>query len=450
MKKITLFDPNEYRLHELAYQFEKNEIKIHPTRQIAEIKKSDVYIVDLSIGIHNIETILENGGQLIVTGEHISVENWTRLLELQVPFLKHPVSYNLLVEKYPHHFSQNINQSLQIHDVENDEELLHEIQETTQTQHIEIAAIDDNDINTNPEIKKEVNNNLTDKKLLSTTNVSSTEKSQTFKQTIAAFFSPKGGVGKTVTATNFAALCSLHPHVKRVCLIDLDKQFGNVTHHMGLNTRANLSDFVKNITPDSGWGEVEQNLQRHGKHLYILPAPPSIAEATQVKREEFEKALSVLKNHFDLIVIDMSPNLDALSISAFVHTDIIYVVTTTSSPANQSLNRFLNLYEQYQLDSSKIHLVINRVQKKTGISPKHVAAAFESFPVVATMMEDVSVEHSVNNKALHCLKHNKSNFSKEIYKMMEHINLYSTGREASPKNSGFLKGLFKKRREAEI
>ena len=60
---------------------------------------------------------------------------------------------------------------------------------------------------------------------------------------IVTVFSPKGGTGKTVTATNLAASFAKHEK-KRTLLLDLDLQFGDAAIMLGLEPEKTIYDLV--------------------------------------------------------------------------------------------------------------------------------------------------------------------------------------------------------------
>ena len=60
---------------------------------------------------------------------------------------------------------------------------------------------------------------------------------------IVTVFSPKGGTGKTVTATNLAASFAKHEQ-KRTLLVDLDLQFGDAAIMLGIEPEKTIYDLV--------------------------------------------------------------------------------------------------------------------------------------------------------------------------------------------------------------
>src|SRR6266699_3018307 len=88
---------------------------------------------------------------------------------------------------------------------------------------------------------------------------------------IVTVFSPKGGTGKTVTATNLAAACAKFEG-RKTLLLDLDLQFGDAAIMLGIEPEKTIYDLV--VAP----GELDAEklagyTTKHACGLEVLPAP---------------------------------------------------------------------------------------------------------------------------------------------------------------------------------
>ena len=90
---------------------------------------------------------------------------------------------------------------------------------------------------------------------------------------IITVFSPKGGTGKTVTATNLAASFAKH-EAKRTLLLDLDLQFGDAAIMLGLEPEKTIYDLV--VAP----GELDsEKLAGYVHEAHVWPRHPAGAVA---------------------------------------------------------------------------------------------------------------------------------------------------------------------------
>ena len=139
----------------------------------------------------------------------------------------------------------------------------------------------------------------------------------------------KGGVGKTVTAGNMAAILAAD-HGKRVLLIDADHQ-GNTSKFFHADTEAATVREILTGEAESYWPE---NVQYCSDGLDIIPADMSLAELdTAPEMQEF-KSLWRLRdlllaieddNAYNYVIIDMPPAFSLASRAALVAADEVIV-----------------------------------------------------------------------------------------------------------------------------
>ncbi len=131
------------------------------------------------------------------------------------------------------------------------------------------------------------------------------------------------GEGKSTTAINISYV--LAERGSKVLLIDGDLRIPSVAKKMDISASPGLTDLLMNKTPMQ-FDDFQSDLF---KNWYILPSgniPPNPSELLSSKR--MEVALTVLKEHFDYIVIDLPPvNIvsDAVAISNLI-TGMIVVI----------------------------------------------------------------------------------------------------------------------------
>ena len=136
---------------------------------------------------------------------------------------------------------------------------------------------------------------------------------------IHALVNQKGGVGKTTSAINIAAM--LGHFGQKVLIIDLDSQ-ANATSSLGVDKRK-----VKTGTYEVLIGSVPitpQILHNPRFKISLLPSSPSLAgaeiELIEIPNREFrlKEIVSPVEDRYDYILIDCPPSLSLLTINGLV------------------------------------------------------------------------------------------------------------------------------------
>ena len=127
----------------------------------------------------------------------------------------------------------------------------------------------------------------------------------------------KGGVGKTTTAVNLAAIIASWGH--RVLLVDADPQ-GNATSGAGIQRGSFRRGLYHSLVLDQPISAVA--LPTAIPSLSIIPSNKDLAgaeiELVDVEQREFrlKRALAVVEPNYDYIIVDCPPSLGLLTLNA--------------------------------------------------------------------------------------------------------------------------------------
>lgn len=158
-----------------------------------------------------------------------------------------------------------------------------------------------------------------------------------------AIANQKGGVAKTTTAINVAA-CMANLG-KKILLVDTDPQ-GNTTSGVGINklgTGKCIYDCLIN-----GLQVVDIVQPTQIEKLTLLPATMQLAGAevelvSAISREmKLKKALAVIKEDYDYIIIDCPPSLGLLTLNAMTAADSILIPIQCEYYALEGLSQLMN------------------------------------------------------------------------------------------------------------
>jgi pilus assembly protein CpaE len=190
---------------------------------------------------------------------------------------------------------------------------------------------------------------------------------------VITLFSPKGGVGKTVLATNMAAMYAKRLK-KRTLLIDLDLQFGDASIMLGADPRATILDLVMSHG-DLDADKLAGFVTHHESGLHLLPAPLRPEDADLVTEDRLSSVLAAAKQSYDIILLDTAPNFTSTVLTALDRTDELLVIASLEATSLKSVKVCLQTLEMLHFPLEKCHVVLNRADTKVGLKKEQVEGA---------------------------------------------------------------------------
>lgn len=236
---------------------------------------------------------------------------------------------------------------------------------------------------------------------------------------IVLVYSPKGGTGCTTIAVNLAL--ALHNEDTRVVLVDANLQFGDVAvfvNEQGKNTILDIAPRVDELEPDV----IEEILIKHEPSgLRILAAPQRPEMAERISAEQFVKVLQYLRRMFAYVVIDTSPILTDLILSAIDSSDVIVLVATQEIPAIKNSRLFLDLLQTMGIGKQRILFVMNRFDKRIAITPDRVGENLKQEVAAVIPMDEKVVIPSVNRGVPFMLDNKAQPVARGIFALAESV-----------------------------
>ncbi len=177
---------------------------------------------------------------------------------------------------------------------------------------------------------------------------------------ILAFIPCKGGSGATFLATNLGYQLAA---TRSVLLIDLNLQFGDTL------------SFVHDGKPASTLADVAHDISRLDAsflaassvkitpNFSILAAPEEPSQSMEIKPEHIEAILNLAVTQYDFILLDISRNLDTISIKALDRAYRIFPVLQAGLPYIRNANKLLGVARSLGYPADKIACIVNRYEK---------------------------------------------------------------------------------------
>jgi pilus assembly protein CpaE len=203
---------------------------------------------------------------------------------------------------------------------------------------------------------------------------------------------PKGGTGKTLTSCNLAVALALAG--KKVLVIDLDLQFGDVGLCLGLPPEKTMYDLaISGGSLDAD--KLHDYVMTHDTGVDVLLAPARPDQASAITIELLRDILVVARASYDYIIADTPPGFTAEVIATIDASSDLVMVGTLDSLSLKNTKLGLETLGLMDYDPKKIQLVLNRADTRVGISQHDVVAVLGSEPNVF-IPSDREIPRSVN------------------------------------------------------
>ena len=173
---------------------------------------------------------------------------------------------------------------------------------------------------------------------------------------IVSFLGAVGGIGATALATQAGVLWA---DTKRVCLIDLDIQFGSAALYLDIKPKLNLVDLI-----DAGErldAEIFQTVAaQHSSGLHVIAGPDDMLPLDIITPAAVMQILNVARKCFDIVIIDLPSAWTSWSMTVLSQSAVTILVAPLTVPGIHQARRKLDLMEANGLPSK---ILLNRVAR---------------------------------------------------------------------------------------
>ncbi len=206
-------------------------------------------------------------------------------------------------------------------------------------------------------------------------------------------FGAKGGCGKTTISTNLAeALARLNRG--RVCIVDLDLDFGDVAIFLKLDPATTISKAL-NFGSELDASHVRSIVTPYRENLDALLAPAKPAEAEFVTADVAMNVIDVLRTMYTYVVLDTPPSFAEVTLRSFEKADSYILVTTLDLPSLKNIKVAMETLDALGYPRSKWRLALNRANTDVGLGLSDVEEVL-GVPVSASIPSSRDVPATLN------------------------------------------------------
>jgi pilus assembly protein CpaE len=231
---------------------------------------------------------------------------------------------------------------------------------------------------------------------------------QTAVGSLICVLGPKGGIGKTLTSVNLAV--ALAAEQRKVAIVDLDLQFGDVGLTLGLTPQRTIHDLIKSGgSLDSD--KVDAYLTRHPSGVRVLMAPVRPDQAGAVTVEYLRDVYALLRTTHDYVVVDTPPGFTPEVIASIDASSHVVMVGMLDSLSLKNSKLGLETLALMGYEPDRIQVVLNRADTNVGVTPDDVRSVLGRSPDVL-VPSNRDIVRSVNEGAPVVLSRPRSDAAK--------------------------------------
>lgn len=201
-----------------------------------------------------------------------------------------------------------------------------------------------------------------------------------------------GGTGSTTFAVNLAwelANIDEGDDSLRVCILDLDFQFGSVATYLDLPRREAVFELLQDTdTMDSD--SFMQALLTFNDKLHVLTAPSELIPLDMVEQDDIKRILTVARSNFDYVIIDMPQTVVMWTETILTEAHVYFAMTELDMRSAQNTLRLIRALKGEELPYDKLRYVLNRAPGFTDLNGKsRIKRMAESLDIkIEVMMPD--------------------------------------------------------------
>lgn len=173
---------------------------------------------------------------------------------------------------------------------------------------------------------------------------------------IVSFVGAIGGCGTTALVAQAGIMWAA---TARVCLIDLDVQFGNAALYLDLACELGIADVLE-AGPRLDVELLRTIAQTHASGLSVIASPQEIVSLDTVLPEHIDRMLSLAAQAFDIVLVDLPGAWTAWSMRVVEVADLTVLVTSLTVPGIHQARRQSEIITANGF-SDRLRVVVNRV-----------------------------------------------------------------------------------------
>jgi pilus assembly protein CpaE len=180
-----------------------------------------------------------------------------------------------------------------------------------------------------------------------------------------------GGTGATMLAVNLAwELSNIDKKdPPKVCLIDLDFQFGSASTYLDLPRRETVLELLTDTASMDAEAFMQATLT-YGDKLHVLTAPMDMIPLDMITPDDITRVIQMAASNFDYVIIDMPSTMVEWSQTVLEMAHVYFAMIELDMRSAQNTLRLKRALQSEDLPFEKIRFLLNRAPGFTDMNGK--------------------------------------------------------------------------------
>lgn len=184
-----------------------------------------------------------------------------------------------------------------------------------------------------------------------------------------------GGSGASFVAANLAVIQAKQ---QESCgLLDLDIQNGDQAALFDVNPKYTIADLCRNLK-NLDRNMLEQSVVQHASGVQLMSAPQHLSEQQFLTPEALLQLTTFARKVFPALMVDMHCAGGASRNELLRSADVIVTVLRSDFPSLRNLRRVLEYWGEIGIDSNRVHVIVNRYDKRHQLATSKVEASLRT------------------------------------------------------------------------